>query len=277
MNFVNTDGVKKVISGIKTWIAKKMIEWWGTLQISHVDGDKDQWEFSSDIVDGKPKLWLRTTDWKYSKWSETTANNWFPFTCAPAQPQNLKDGGKYQSYYFNSINVNPSNGRLRLQGAITANGFKVPGGTDTQVILGDGSTKEISSLSFENNIPIVNSMIRTEIARSSGNPIVFPITDETYSKFENINFFQAMDENMVFKRINDTNNGYPMFVADSISPLDLPEQIVAYIVDETGFFGSNYLYNICFAIYTEGLDIDNFPGDGSTYDTELEIDDITIG
>jgi len=31
MNFVNTDGVKKVISGIKTWIAKKMIEWWGTL------------------------------------------------------------------------------------------------------------------------------------------------------------------------------------------------------------------------------------------------------
>lgn len=277
MNFVNTDGVKKVISGIKTWIAKKMIEWWGTLQISHVDGDKDQWEFSSDIVDGKPKLWLRTTDWKYSKWIETTANNWFPFTCAPAQPQNLKDGGKYQSYYFNSINVNPSNGRLRLQGAITANGFKVPGGTDTQVILGDGSTKEISSLSFENNIPIVNSMIRTEIARSSGNPIVFPITDETYSKFENINFFQAMDENMVFKRINDTNNGYPMFVADSISPLDLPEQIVAYIVDETGFFGSNYLYNICFAIYTEGLDIDNFPGDGSTYDTELEIDDITIG
>lgn len=277
MNFVNTDGVKKVISGIKTWIAKKMIEWWGTLQISHVDGDKDQWEFSSDIVDGKPKLWLRTTDWKYSKWIETTANNWFPFTCAPAQPQNLKDGGKYQSYYFNSINVNPSNGKLRLQGTTTAMGFKVPGGTDTQVILGDGSTKEISSLNFENNIPTINSMIRTEIARSSNNPIVFPITDETYSKFENMNFFQAMDENMVFKRINDTNNGYPMFVADCISTLDLPEQIVAYIVDEVGIFGDNYLYNICFAIYTEGLDIDNFPGDGSTYDTELEIDDITIG
>jgi len=86
-----------------------------------------------------------------------------------------------------------------------------------------------------------------------------------------------MDENMVFKRINDTNNGYPMFVADCISTLDLHEQIVAYIVDEVGIFGDNYLYNICFAIYTEGLDIDNFPGDGSTYDTELEIDDITIG
>lgn len=277
MNFVNTDGVKKVIYGMKTWIAKKMIEWWGTLQISHVDGDKDQWEFSSDIVDGKPKLWLRTTDWKYSKWSETTANNWFPFTCAPAQPQNLKDGGKYQSYYFNSININPSTGKLRLQGAITASGFSVPGGKSTEMLLGDGSKKDISSLDLQNNIPQINSMIYTEIVNSNSNPIVFPLTDDMYSKFEELDFFQALDESMIFKKIGVTNNGFPMFIADCISYLDLPLKIIAYIVDDVGMFSNTYTYNICFAIYNDGLDVDSFPSNGSTYEMELEINDIIIG
>lgn len=84
MKFVDLKAVQAVISKMKSWIITKMFDWWKTLQMSHVDGTKDQWEFSAELINGVPKLYLRTTDWKYSKCTETVANNWFPFTCAPA-------------------------------------------------------------------------------------------------------------------------------------------------------------------------------------------------
>ena len=83
MKFVDLKAVQAVISKMKSWIITKMFDWWKTLQMSHVDGTKDQWEFSAELINGVPKLYLRTTDWKYSKCTEIATNNWFPFTCAP--------------------------------------------------------------------------------------------------------------------------------------------------------------------------------------------------
>lgn len=239
MKFVGLEAVQAVISKMKSWIITKMFDWWKTLQISHVDGTKDQWEFSAELTNGVPKLYLRTTDWKYSKCTETEANNWFPFTCAPAQYQNIKDGGKYQSYYFNSININPATGSLRTNGDVSFDKLVINNGKDTEMIMGDGTVKDVSTLSLNWEVPICTATIWQDLDQS-GTPVCYGISDEMYETITSCNFFQTIDDGLVFRHIGETQqNGYPVFIAESISSLEIHSTLLMYFVDNiVGYDGS---------------------------------------
>ena len=240
MKFVDLEALQTVISKMKYWIITKMFDWWKTLQISHVDGTKNQWEFSAELINGVPKLYLRTTDWKYSKCTETTANNWFPFTCAPAQYQNIKDGGKYQSYYFNSININPATGSLRTNGDITFNKLVINNGKSTEMILGNGTVKDINTISLSYEVHICNTPIWEDLD-SYGTPICYGISDEVYETITSYNFFQTENDGLLFKRMGETpQNGYPVFVAESISSINTHVTLLMYFVDNTVGYEGTY-------------------------------------
>lgn len=240
MKFVGLEAVQAVISKMKSWIITKMFDWWKTLQMSHVDGTKDQWEFSAELTNGVPKLYLRTTDWKYSKCTETVANNWFPFTCAPAQYQNIKDGGKYQSYYFNSININPATGSLRTNGDITFDKLVVNNGKSTEMILGNGTVKDINTISLSQEVPICTIPIWTDLD-SHRTPVCYGILDEVYETITSCNFFQTIDDGLLFRQMGKTQqNGYPVFVAESISSIDTHSTLLMYFVDNTAEYNGTY-------------------------------------
>lgn len=240
MKFVGLEAVQAVISKMKSWIITKMFDWWKTLQISHVDGTKDQWEFSAELINGVPKLYLRTTDWKYSKCTETVVNDWFPFTCAPDQYQNIKDGGKYQSYYFNSVNINPATGSLRTNGDITFDKLVINNGKSTEMILGDGTVKDINTLSLSQEVPICTATIWQDLDQSS-TPVCYGISDEMYETISTCNFFQTVDDGLVFRHMGETQqNGYPVFVAESISSNDTHSTLLMYFVDNTAGYDGSY-------------------------------------
>lgn len=240
MKFVGLEAVQAVISKMKSWIITKMFDWWKTLQMSHVDGTKDQWEFSAELINGVPKLYLRTTDWKYSKCTETVANNWFPFTCAPAQYQNIKDGGKYQSYYFNSININPATGSLRTNGNVTFDKLIINNGKSTEMILGNGKVKDIGTLSLSQEVPICTTPIWTDLD-SNAAPICYGISDEVYEMISSCIFFQTIDDGLLFRHMGETQqNGYPVFVAESISSIDTHSTLLMYFVTDSGLYGGSY-------------------------------------
>lgn len=240
MKFVDLEALQTVISKMKNWIITKMFDWWKTLQMSHVDGTKDQWEFSAELINGVPKLYLRTTDWKYSKCTETTANNWFPFTCAPAQYQNIKDGGKYQSYYFNSININPATGSLRTNGDITFDKLVINNGKSTEMILGNGTVKDIDTISLSYEVYICNTPIWEDLD-SYGTPVCYGISDEVYETITSCNFFQTENDGLLFKRMGETQqNGYPVFVAESISSTNTHVTLLMYFVDNTVGYNGTY-------------------------------------
>lgn len=237
MKFVDLKAVQAVISKMKSWIITKMFDWWKTLQMSHVDETKDQWEFSAELINGVPKLYLRTTDWKYSKCTETVANNWFPFTCAPAQYQNIKDGGKYQSYYFNSVNINPATGSLRTNGDITFNKLIINNGKSTEVILGNGTVKNINTVRLDDSIPMyVGPSLYEEVEAFTG-PVCHGIKDEVKEKLCSLQFFKDYDNEMVFIKSGYTiGPKYPLFTAEAINKLNFHHKFVLYIVDNPGFF-----------------------------------------
>lgn len=240
MKFVGLEAVQAVISKMKSWIITKMFDWWKTLQISHVDGTKDQWEFSAELINGVPKLYLRTTDWKYSKCTETVANNWFPFTCAPAQYQDIKDGGKYQSYYFNSININPATGSLRTNGDITFDKLVINNGKNTEMILGNGTVKDINTISLSQEVPICTTLIWTDLCTNAA-PICYGISDEVYGMINSCNFFQTKDDGLLFRRMGKTQqNGYPVFIAESISIINTHSTLLMYFVDNTAGYNGTY-------------------------------------
>lgn len=251
MKFVGLEAVQAVISKMKSWIITKMFDWWKTLQMSHVDGTKDQWEFSAELINGVPKLYLRTTDWKYSKCTETVANNWFPFTCAPAQYQNIKDGGKYQSYYFNSVNINPATGSLRTNGDITFNKLIINNGKSTEMILGNGTVKDINTLSLSQEVPICTATIWQDLDQSS-TPVCYGISDEMYETISTCNFFQTVDDGLVFRQMGETQqNGYPVFVAESISSIDTHLTLLMYFVDNTAGYNGTYCAVVALANSTD--------------------------
>lgn len=271
MKFVGLEAVQAVISKMKSWIISKMFAWWKTLQISRVDGTKDQWEFSAEITNGTPKLYLRTTDWKYSKCTETVANNWFPFTCAPAQYANIKDGGKYQSYYFNSININPATGSLRTNGDITFNRLVINNGKDTEMIMGNGTVKDINTLSLSQEVPICTATIWQDLDQS-GTPVCYGISDEMYETITSCNFFQTMYDGLVFRHMGETQrNGYPVFIAESISSLDTHQTLLMYFVDNIVGYDGSYCAIVAPADSTD-IDGSQFTGQETVTGTYIEFD-----
>lgn len=271
MKFVGLEAVQAVISKMKSWIITKMFDWWKTLQMSHVDGTKDQWEFSAELTNGVPKLYLRTTDWKYSKCTETVANNWFPFTCAPAQYQNIKDGGKYQSYYFNSININPATGSLRTNGDITFDKLVINNGKSTEMILGNGTVKDINTISLSQEVPICTTPILADLDSNEA-PICYGISDELYEMINSCNFFQTMDDGLLFRHMGKTQqNGYSVFVAESISSIDTHSTLLMYFVTNPGLYDGSYCAVVAPA-NSEGIDGSQLTGQETMIGTYIEFD-----
>lgn len=271
IKFCGLEAVRAAISKMKSWIISKMFAWWKTLQISRIDGTKDQWEFSAELIDGVPKLYLRTTDWKYSKCTETTANNWFPFTCAPAQYANIKDGGKYQSYYFNSININPATGSLRTNGDITFDKLVINNGKSTEMIMGDGTVKDINTLSLSPEVPICTATIWQDIDQY-GTPVSYGISDEMYETISTCNFFQTIDDGLVFRHMGESQqNGYPVFIAESVSSLDTHQTLLMYFVDNPGLYNGSYCAIVA-PSNSPDVDGNEFTGKESDSNTYIEFD-----
>lgn len=227
--YLNEKRLEYLIQKLKVWVITKVGSWWSLMRLSHNDSNKTQWEFKAGLdtnadpdTNGEfskvPKLWLNSNDWMYSKWSETTSENWFPFTCAPAQYENIKDGGKYQSYYFNTIQVQPSTGSIKANGTIYAAGYEKTDGNSDELLLANGDTQKIKKL-ITTEVPVTNYGIAKLLEAHNG-LIYFGIEQDEYQKMvggsvaNDMCFFQTMDEGLVFKKVNfSKTNKYPRFIA----------------------------------------------------------------
>ena len=157
MEFLDSLGLKYLINKMKTWVITKLGYFWGNMKFSRVDWEKTQWGFKVDVIDDadseikkSPKLWINSSDWIYSKWSEITSTStsldtWFPIITAPAQYANLKSGSKNQTYYTNNIQIQPILGNLKSK-EIIARKFIKKNGTASSVLMADGSLKDLNLL-----------------------------------------------------------------------------------------------------------------------------------
>lgn len=253
MEFLNGLGLKHLINKMKTWVITKLGYFWGSMKLSRGDWNKTQWDFKADIIDnteselGKsPKLWLQTTDWMYSKWSEIALSNsisdlWFGVYTAPAQYNNLKDGSKYQNYYTNNIQVQPEPGNMKTKELI-AGKFVKRNGTANQVLMADGSTKDLNNIT--SNISI-KSLVGIDDDEEPTEPIAYPISQSDYQLFygngskNDMMFFQIYTSGTLFQRMNryinqknqsDKDNGTPRFYGDGIVLWATFENNIYYIV-----------------------------------------------
>lgn len=214
--FLDLNGIKNLINRFKIWIINNVGTWWLQFKMSRTDWEKTTWGYTSGTVDNPesdfkkdPKLWLRTNDWMFSKWKETTFDGEFPIPCAPALE--MKDGEKYKSYYTDKIKVNPGLSTLTLNGSLIANGFVNTMFQDSlRMLMADGSTKELIDLPN----PTIASIAGFS-ERDFYNGDTFDenkvIAYEVETGIEALNgsgsdtdvmFFQASDSGTVFRRIN---------------------------------------------------------------------------
>ncbi len=239
MEFLDSLGLKYLINKMKTWVITKLGYFWGGMKLSRVDWQETQWGFKAGIIDnteselGKsPKLWLQTTDWMYSKWNEIALSNsisdlWFGVYTAPAQYDNLKDGNKYQNYYTNNIQVQPEPGNMKTKELI-ARKFVKRNGTANQVLMADGSTKDLNNIT--SNISI-KCLVGIDDAKVPTEPIAYPISYSDYQLFygngskNDMMFFQIYTSGTLFQRMNryrnqmnqsDKDNGTPRFYGDGV-------------------------------------------------------------
>ena len=239
MEFLDSLGLKYLINKMKTWVITKLGYFWRSIKLSRVDWNKTQWGFKADIIDnaeqelGKsPKLWLQTTDWMYSKWNEIALPNsisysWFGIYTAPAQYGNLKDGSKYQNYYTNNIQVQPEPGNMKTKELI-AGKFVKRNGTANQVLMADGSTKDLNNIT--SNISI-KCLVGIDDAEVPTEPIAYHISQSDYQLFygngskNDMMFFQINTSGTLFQRMNryinqinqsDEDNGTPRFYGDGV-------------------------------------------------------------
>lgn len=253
MEFLDGLGLKYLINKMKTWVITKLGYFWGSMKLSRRDWDKTQWGFKADIIDnteqelGKsPKLWLQTTDWMYSKWNEITLSNnisdlWFGIYTAPAQYGNLKDGSKYQNYYTNNIQVQPEPGNMKTKELI-AGKFVKRNGTANQVLMADGSTKDLNNIT--SNISI-KYLVGIDDAEVPTEPIAYPISQSDYQLFygnrskNDMMFFQIYTSGTLFQRMNryinprnssDKDNGTPRFYGDGVVLWATHENNIYYII-----------------------------------------------
>lgn len=214
--FLDLNCIKNLINRFKIWIINNVGTWWLQFKMSRTDWEKTTWGYTSGTVDNAesefkkdPKLWLRTNDWMFSKWKETTFDGEFPIPCAPALE--MTDGGKYKSYYTDQITVNPGVSTLTLNGSLIAEGFVNTMFNDPlRMLMADGSTKELTELSNP-TMAILDGFSELDFYNGStfdGNKV---IAYEIETGLEDLNgsgsdtdimFFQATDSGTIFRRIN---------------------------------------------------------------------------
>lgn len=239
MEFLDGLGLKYLINKMKTWVITKLGYFWGSMKLSRGDWNKTQWGFKADVIDnpeselGKsPKLWLQTIDWMYSKWSEKAlpdgvSESWFGVYTAPAQYNNLKDGSKYQNYYTNNIQVQPEPGNMKAKELI-AGKFIKRNGTANQVLMADGSTKDLNNITSNISIKCLVGIAENGVPTK---PIAYPISQSDYTLFQgnasksDMMFFQIYTSGTLFQRMNrymnqanqnDPDNGTPRFYGDGV-------------------------------------------------------------
>ena len=253
MEFLDGLGLKYLINKMKTWVITKLGYFWGSMKLSRGDWSKTQWGFKADVIDnaeselGKsPKLWLQTTDWMYSKWSEIVSSDsisdfWFGVYTAPAQYNNLKDGSKYQNYYTNNIQIQPEPGNMKAKELI-AGKFVKRNGTANQVLMADGSTKDLNNIT--SNISI-KYLVGIDDAKVPTEPIAYPISQSDYQLFygngskNDMMFFQIYTSGTLFQRMNryinqmnqsDKDSGTPRFYGDGVVLWATLKNNIYYIV-----------------------------------------------
>lgn len=252
MEFLDSLGLKYLINKMKTWVITKLGYFLGSMKLSRVDWNETQWGFKADIIDnaeqefGKsPKLWLKTTDWMYSKWNDikfsNIGNEWFGVYTAPAQYNNLKDGSKYQNYYTNNIQVQPEPGNMKTKELI-ARKFVKRNGTANQVLMADGSTKDLNNITSNISIKCLVGIDDVEVPTE---PIAYPISQSDYQLFygnlskNDIMFFQIYTSGTLFQRMNryinqmnqsDKDKGTPRFYGDGVVLWATHENNIYYIV-----------------------------------------------
>lgn len=215
MEFLDSLGLKYLINKMKTWVITKLGYFWGNMKFSRVDWEKTQWGFKVDVIDdadseiGKsPKLWINSSDWIYSKWSEITSTStsldtWFPIVTAPAQYANLKSGNKNQTYYTNNIQIQPILGNLKLK-EISAQKFIKKNGTASSVLMADGSLKDLNLLPGST----IKSLVGIDDVQIPTTPTAYQISQSDYELFcgqgskNDLMFFQIYTYGTLFQRMN---------------------------------------------------------------------------
>ena len=82
------------------------------------------------------------------------------------------------------------------------------------MILGNGTVKDINTISLSQEVPICTTPIWTDLD-SHGTPVCYGILDEVYKTITSCNFFQTIDDGLLFRQMGKTQqNGYPVFVAE---------------------------------------------------------------
>ena len=215
MEFLDSLGLKYLINKMKTWVITKLGYFWGNMKFSRIDWDKTQWGFKVDVVDdtnseiGKsPKIWINSSDWIYSKWSEidsvsTSLDTWFPIVTAPAQYANLKSGSKNQTYYTNNIQIQPILGDLKAK-EINAARFIKKNGTANSVLMADGTLKDLNLLPGNTT----KCMCGIDDVQVPTTPTAYKISKLDYEQFcgkgskNDLMFFQILTSGTLFQRMN---------------------------------------------------------------------------
>lgn len=215
MEFLDSLGLKYLINKMKTWVITKLGYFFGNMKFSRVDWDKTQWGFKVDVIDdadseiGKsPKLWINSSDWIYSKWSEidslsTPLSTWFPIVTAPAQYANLKNGSKNQTYYTNNIQIQPILGDLKAK-EINAARFIKKNGTANSVLMADGTLKDLNLLPGTTT----KCLYGIDDLQVPTTPIAYKISQQDYELFcgngskNDLMFFQIFTSGTLFQRMN---------------------------------------------------------------------------
>ena len=260
-SFLDLDRIKKLINGLKVWIVNNIGMWWIQFKMSRTDWEKTAWGFSVGTVDNAdsefkkdPKLWLRTNDWMYSQWNETSYNGEFPLPCAPKQ--DMTDVNKDKIYYTDQITVNPGMSTLTLNGSMMADKFISTTNPDPLAILmANGTTKSVVEL-YKN--AILTGFSERDFYDGStfdGNKI---LAYEIESGIELLNgsggkddlmFFQLLGSGTVFRRINriegDTSGRFwaRTLDGDLIAWVGDNYLVFSYTTPDFGFQGTDSVTN----------------------------------
>lgn len=209
MEFLNSTGLKEIISSLKNIVDGFINEIW-TKSISFSCGDGESWfVFKVSKADSvshmkqSQQYILHTTDAQYSRWNTASLDYEYPIATAPNTSDSLSDGVLAQNYYTKNITINPYNGNIKAK-SITADSYKVTGGNSSQMIMADGSLKSLSELKNTT----IKCCAGADEPTFSKIPQAYYITQEEYNELmgndsdQDLCFFQMFNSGTVFQRIN---------------------------------------------------------------------------
>ena len=221
-NFLDKHGLHTFMNSIKMWVITNLNEWWKLLKVGHsyldsnsysTDGDNKQWIYSVEAVENTdsatklkypliPKISFHSTDWKYSKWEKTSSPNYFPFQTGPART--MVERTPYPSYYTKSIVICPQYGHISGTTNFTASSFQTMNGLSNQILMGDGSTRTVSTLG---NVLKCNVNLKTMVTNNTRGSYSLSNADwdtlNGLGMVYELNFFKTAD-GVVFERMSRT-------------------------------------------------------------------------